>query len=90
MPIVIGALRTLPQVLEKELKDLEIREGAVTIIVKSTRLLRRVLERWSDLLSLSLEWKTIKKCWCEKIAFSKIMITTAIIIIIIIKVAVVF
>ena len=55
IPIVIGVLGTITKILIKELENLEIRERADTIqttaMLKSTRILRRVLETWGDLLS---------------------------------------
>ena len=61
--IVIGALGTVSKGLVKRVEDLEIK-GQVGIIqttasLSSTRILRRVLENWGDLLSLKLQWKTI-------------------------------
>ena len=37
-----------------------------TALLRSARILRRVLETWGDLLSLKLQWETISKRWCEK------------------------
>ena len=58
VPIIIGALGTIPKGLVKGLEDLEIREYAVTILtialLRSARILRGVLETWGDLLSLKL------------------------------------
>ena len=58
MPIVIGALGTVAEWLLKGLEDLEIRGRMETIqttaLLRSARILRRVLETWGDL------WKTIK------------------------------
>ena len=63
IPIVIGVFGTVTIGLLKRLKDLEIRELAETIqttaLLRSARILRRVLETWGDLLSLKLQWKTI-------------------------------
>ena len=48
IPIVIGALRTIPKALVKGLEDLEIRGEVETIqtpaLLRSARILRRVLE----------------------------------------------
>ena len=56
---VIGTVGTIPKVLEKELEDLEIRGRVKTIqttaLLKSARILRRVLETWVDLQSLELQ-----------------------------------
>ena len=38
-----------------------------TALLRSARILRRVLETWGDLLSLKLQWKTITKRWYEKL-----------------------
>ena len=63
IPIVIGALGTVMKGLVQGLEDLEIRGRVETIqtkvLIRSTRILRRVLETWGDLLSLNLQWKTI-------------------------------
>ena len=64
---VIGALGTvtkgLVQRLVQGMEDLEIRGRVETIqttaLLRTTRILRRVLETWGDLLSLKLQWKTI-------------------------------
>ena len=37
-----------------------------TALVKSTRIIRRVLETCGELLSLRFKWKTISVNWCEK------------------------
>ena len=63
VPIVIGALGTVIKRLLKGLKDLEVDERVETIqttaLLRTARILRRVLETWGDLLSLKLQWKTI-------------------------------
>ena len=63
VPIVIGALGTITKGLLKGLKDLEVGERVETIqttaLIRTARILRRVLETWGDLLSLKLRWKTI-------------------------------
>ena len=60
--IVIGALWTIPDGSVKGLEDLEIRWQKKTIhtttILKSARILRRILDTWGDLLSSKLQWKT--------------------------------
>ena len=57
IPILIGALGTVIKVLIKWLEDMEIRRRVETIqttaLLRSTKILRRVLETWGDLLSLS-------------------------------------
>ena len=63
IPIVIGAFGTVTKGLLKGLEDLEV-GGRVEIIqttalLRTDRILRRVLETWGDLLSLTLQWKTI-------------------------------
>ena len=61
IPIVIGALDTVTKGLIQGLEDLEIRERVEIIqtpeLLRSARILRRVLETWRDLLSLKLQWK---------------------------------
>ena len=63
IPIVIGAFSTATKGLLKGLKDLEIGGRVETIhttaLLRSARILRRVLETWGDLLSLNLQLKTI-------------------------------
>ena len=63
IPIVTGAFGTETKGLLKSLEDLEV-GGRLEIIqttalLKTARILRRVLETWGDLLSLNLQWKTI-------------------------------
>ena len=62
IPVVIGALETIPKWLVPGLEDLEIKEQVVSIqstpMLISARILRRVLETWEDWLSLKLQWKT--------------------------------
>ena len=61
IPIVIGAFGTVTKGLLKGLEDLEPGDRVETIqttaLVKTARMLRRVLETWEDLLSLNLHWK---------------------------------
>ena len=63
VPIVIGAFATVTEGLLKGLEDLEVCGLVETIqttaLLKTARILRRVLETWGDLLSLKLQWKTI-------------------------------
>ena len=58
---VFGAFRTVTKGLVQELEDMEIRGWVeiiqTTALLRSARILRRVLETWEDLLSLT----TIKK-----------------------------
>ena len=88
---VIGALGRISKGLKKILENLEIRERVETIqtiLLKSARILRRVLETWGDLLSQppvrnhlqTLVWKTFKK---SQIIIIIIIIITIMIIIII-------
>ena len=62
-PIVIGALGTITKGLLKGLEDLEVGGRVETIqttaLLRTTRIWRRFLETWGDLLSLKLQWKTI-------------------------------
>ena len=61
--IVIGAFLTVTKGLLKGLEDLEVGGRVETIqtttLLRTARILRRVLETWGDLLSLKLQWKTI-------------------------------
>ena len=63
IPIVIGAFGTVTKGLLKGLEDMEVGGRVETIqttaLLKMARILRRVMETWGDLLSLSLQWKTI-------------------------------
>ena len=63
IPIVIGAFGTVTKGLLKGLEDLEVCGRVETIqttaLLKTARILRRVLETWGDLLSLNLQWKTL-------------------------------
>ena len=71
IPIVIGAFGTVTKGLLKGLEDLEVGDRVETIqttaLLKTARILRRVLKTWGDLLSLRLQWKTISLHWCEKL-----------------------
>ena len=63
VPIVIGAFGTVTEGLLKGLEDLEVGGRWETIqttaLLKTARILRRVLESWGDLLLLKLQWKTL-------------------------------
>ena len=63
VPIVIGALGTITKGLLKGLEDLEVGGRVETIqttaLLRTARILRRVLETWGGLLSLKLQRKTI-------------------------------
>ena len=63
IPIVIGAFGTVTKGLLKDLEDLElggrVETFPTTALLRTARILRRVLETWGDLLSLRLQWKTI-------------------------------
>ena len=54
---------TITKRLLKGLEDLEVSGQVETIqmtaLLRTTRILRRVLETWGDLLSLKLQWETI-------------------------------
>ena len=69
IPIVIGAFGMLTKGLLNGLEDLEVADRVETIqttaLLKTARILRRVLEIWGDLLSLNLQWNTISLRWCE-------------------------
>ena len=61
--IVIGTFGTVTKGLLKRLEDLEVGGRVETIqktaLLRTARILRRVLETCGDLLSLRLQWKTI-------------------------------
>ena len=61
--ILIGALGTLTIGLVQGLDDLEItgrvKTNTTAALLRSARILRRVLEIWGDLFSLKLQWKSI-------------------------------
>ena len=63
IPIVIGAFGTETKGLLKGLEDLEVGGRVETIqttaLLKTARILRRVLETWGDLLSINIQWKTL-------------------------------
>ena len=63
IPIVIDAFGTVTKGLLKGPEDLEVGERVDTIqttaLLRTARILRRVLQTWGDLLSLKLELKTI-------------------------------
>ena len=71
IPIVIGAFGTVTKGLLKELEDLVVGGRVETIqttaLLRTVRILRRVLETWGGMLSLRLQWKTIGYRWCEKL-----------------------
>ena len=71
VPIVIGALDTITKGLLKGPEDLEVGGRVETLqttaLLRTARILRRVLETWEDLLSLKLHWKAISVSWCEKL-----------------------
>ena len=63
IPIVIGAFGTVTKGLLKGLEDLDVGRRVETIqtttLLRTARILRRVLETWGDLLSLRFQWKTL-------------------------------
>ena len=67
--IVIGTFGTVTKGLLKGLEDLEVGDREETIqttaLLKTAKILRRVLETWGDLLSLNLQWNTISLRCCE-------------------------
>ena len=71
IPIVIGAFGTEIKGFLKGLEDLEsggrVETTQSTPLLRTARILRRVLETWGDLLSLKFQWKTISWRWCEKL-----------------------
>ena len=63
LQFVIGTFGTVTKVLLKGLEDLDVGGRVETIqmtaLLRTARILRRVLETWEDLLLLKLHWKTI-------------------------------
>ena len=63
IPFVIGILGTVTKALLQGLKDLQRRAWVETIqtstLLRSARILRRVLETWEELVLFRLQWKTI-------------------------------
>ena len=61
--IEIGSLAKVIKESVQGLEDLEIKKRVETIqttaLLRSARLLRRILETWGYLLSLKIHWKTI-------------------------------
>ena len=61
IPIVIGAFGTVTKELLKSLEDLEVGKRVettqTTTLLRTARILRRVLETWVDSPSLKLHWK---------------------------------
>ena len=64
IPIVIGALGTVTKWLLKGVEVLEVGGRVETIqttaLLRTSRILRRVLETLGDLMPLKLQWKTIR------------------------------
>ena len=90
--IVIDALGTVTKGLIKGLEDLGIRGQGETIqttaLLRSTRILRRVLETWGDLRRLAVTQTSVKDHQLKlmwKILKEKIIIIIIVIIIIIIS-----
>ena len=71
VPIVIGAFGTITKGLLKGLEDLEVGRWVeaiqMTALLRTARILRRVLETWGLLLSLKLQCKTISFRLYEKL-----------------------
>ena len=69
--ILIGAFGTVTKGLLQGLEDMEVGGRVETIqtssLLKTARILRRVMETWEDLPSLNFQWKTISLRWCEKL-----------------------
>ena len=61
--VVIGALKTIPKSLIRELEEIEIGRRAETIqtsaLLRLLGILWSVLDTLGDLLSLKIQWKTI-------------------------------
>ena len=69
IPFVIGAFCIVMKGLLKGLEDLEITVRVETIqttaLLRTVRILRRVLETWGDMLSPKSQWKSISYNWCD-------------------------
>ena len=76
IPIVVGALGTVPKCFRKMLVELEIGKRikiTQTFALSSVRKLKRVLETWRDLLLLRHQWKnSLVKAGVKKLARSEI------------------
>ena len=63
IPVIMCGLSIVTKGFVQALERLEIRGGAEIIqtpaLLRSARILRRVLETWKDLLSLKLQWENI-------------------------------
>ena len=63
IPIVIGAVEKVPNVFGRQLEELEsggqIEAIQTTALLRSVRILWKVLETWGDLISIRLQWKPI-------------------------------
>ena len=61
IPIVFSSLGTVPKGLIKGLEDLDLTGRVETIqttaLLRSTKILRRVMQIWGNLLALKLQWK---------------------------------
>ena len=61
--VIVMAIIIIIIIIIKGLEDLEVGRRVETIqttaLLRTTRILRRVLETWGDLLSLRPQWKTI-------------------------------
>ena len=77
IPIVIGTFGAVPKGLVRELEELKIEWRIETIqtiaLLRSARIPRKVQETWGAFLSLGLQWKTISKLCCGKLARKIIM-----------------
>ena len=60
---MIDAFGTITKGLLKDLEDLEVGRRVETIqmsaLLRTTKILRQVMETWGDLLSVKPQWKTI-------------------------------
>ena len=69
--IIIIIFANFPLFFFFGLEDLEVGGRVETIqttaLLKTARILGRVLATWGDLLSLNLQWKTISLRWCDKL-----------------------
>ena len=59
VPIVIGVFGTITKGLEGLEVGGRVETIQTTALLRTARILRRVLETWGELLSLKRQWKTI-------------------------------
>ena len=61
---LVGQLETIPKGLVKG----QVETIQATVLLRSARTLRRVLETWGDMLSLKLQWKLSTNVGVKKLS----------------------